>query len=200
MEMDRSSRSALTRITLIGTLLALGTSACASQPASSRPRASGEPSSQAPAPKRSVGHPTACPSQTFEVFLRKFADAGDDSVRKAFTAMPLEYSVPTHTLRDDTTNLSPFTVTQVKTPERSQYFAYRYFPRIGDYRPVGLHEEALQEALAEAPGGYKYPIAITTKPNGDREVAMGMETEMDIYLFARKRGCWVLTRATNPRD
>lgn len=200
MEMNSFGRSPPVRTLLIGMLLAVGASACASQPASSRPMAPAETLSKDSASERPVAASIACPSQTFEVFLRKFADADDSSVRKAFTAMPLEYSVPTFTVREDAPNLPPFTVIQVKTPERSQYFAYRYFRKIGDYRPVGIHEEALQEALAEPPGGYKYPIEITVKANGDREVAMGMETEVDVYSFARQRGCWVLTRATNPRD
>lgn len=200
MEMNRSGRFPLTRRLMIGTLLVIGASACASHPASSGPVESGALSSPGTSQERPSGHSTACPSQTFEVFLRKFADADDDSVRRTFTAMPLEYSVPTYTVREDAPNLPLFTVMQVKTAERSQYFAYRYFPKIGDYRPVGIREEALQEALAEAPGGYRYPIEITVKANGDREVAIGMETEVDIYSFARQRGCWVLTRATNPRD
>lgn len=200
MEMDLLSRSHLTRASLIAALLAIGVSACASQTASSGPMASAALPHQGTAPEGAPGNATACPSQSFDVFLRKFADADDDRVRRAFTAMPLEYSVPTFTLRDDTTDLPPFTVTHVKTAERFRYFAYRYFPKIGDYRPVGIHEESLQEAMAEAPGGYKYPIEIIVKSNGDREVAIGMETEVDIYLFVRQRGCWVLTRATNPRD
>lgn len=200
MKIDLLGRSPLTCFVLIGALLAIGASACASQPGLPRSAASTEPPGQDTASEQPTGNSTVCPSQTFDVFLRKFADADDESVRKAFTAMPLEYSVPTYTVREDAPNLPPFTVTQVKTPERPQYFAYRYFRKIGDYRPVGIHEEALQEALAEAPGGYKYPIEISVKENGDREVAMGMETEVDIYSFARQRGCWVLTRATNPRD
>lgn len=200
METKFLGRSPPARPLVIGMLMAVGASACASQPASPRLTAPAETPSWGSPSERLLAASMACPSQTFEVFLRKFADADDSSVRKAFTAMPLEYSVPTFTVREDAPNLPPFTVIQVKTPERSQYFAYRYFQKIGDFRPVGIHEEALQEAFAEAPGGYKYPIEITVKANGDREVAMGMETEVDVYSFARQRGCWVLTRATNPRD
>lgn len=180
--------------------LVVSVAACASHPASSDGRVRTMVPSQAATQPPLKGLPTACPAQTFDAFLRKFADVDDDQVRQAFTAMPLEYSVPTFTLRDDTTNLPPFTVTHVKTTERGNYFVYRYIQKIGDYRPVGIHGESLQEALTEAPGGYKYPVAITEKANGDREVVMGMETEVDIYLFARQRGCWFLTRATNPRD
>jgi hypothetical protein len=43
-------------------------------------------------------------------------------------------------------------------------------------------------------------MAITIAPEDGREVAFGMEYEVDTYLFKRSQGCWYLTRAINLRD
>jgi hypothetical protein len=43
-------------------------------------------------------------------------------------------------------------------------------------------------------------MAIKALDNGDREVTVGLEYELDIFLFRRMQSCWYLSRATNARD
>ncbi|MES2670061.1 MAG: hypothetical protein V4673_06530 [Pseudomonadota bacterium] len=142
----------------------------------------------------------SCPSQNFADFLKIYADLDDDRVRRTFTAMPLEYSVPTYTLRDDSKNLPPFTVTKLTSTDRSRYFGYRYIPKLGDYRNIGTEGQFLQNVLKLNPDEYKFPIKVSKRGNGDREVVMGMEYAIDVFLFARRKGCWYLARVTNPSD
>lgn len=142
----------------------------------------------------------ACPSQVFDEFLQAYADAEDDSVRRRYTTSPLEYVVPTHTLRDDSGDLSAFTATPLDSEDRWRYFGYRYIKSIDDYRDVGVDLAKVPRALIGPHGDYKYPVRISLEPDGSREVRFGMEYEVDIFLFERRDGCWFLSRATNPRD
>ncbi|WP_238691678.1 hypothetical protein [Xanthomonas arboricola] len=61
--------------------------------------------------------PVDCPSTNFETFLERYADSADDSVRRRFTADPLEYEVPTYTV-EDMTDSSPLTHISKNTRER----------------------------------------------------------------------------------
>lgn len=142
----------------------------------------------------------SCPSQDFDEFLKRYADMDDDRVRRTFTAMPLEYSVPTYTLRDDSQGLPPFTTTTLTSADRSRYFGYRYIPKLGDYRNIGREGQFLQNVLSYQSDEYKFPMKISKIGNGDREVVMGMEYAIDVFLFARRKGCWYLTRVINPND
>lgn len=137
-----------------------------------------------------------CPSQDFATFLRHFADVEDDRIRRAYTAMPLEYVVPSHTLLGDP-DLPPFTIIAMWSHDRSRRFDYRYLPTIGDYRNVGFDARPTPDTTA---GHYRFPMTITAQDNGDHEVVMGMEYESDVFAFSRRDGCWWLTRVTNPRD
>lgn len=141
-----------------------------------------------------------CPSQNFDEFLKRYADQNDDRVRRTFTEMPLAYAVPAYTLRDDTDNLPFLTTTHLTSADRWRYFSYRYVDRVGDYRYVGIDLSFAQEALNKPLGTYKFPQKVMARRNGDREVTMGMEYEIDIFQFARRDGCWFLTSVTNPRD
>lgn len=153
-----------------------------------------------PAQMDSAHADQACPSQVFDEFLQAYADAEDDSVRRRHTTSPLEYVVPTHTLRDDSGDLPAFTATPLDSEDRWRYFGYRYIKSIDDYRDVGVDLAKVPRALVGPHGDYKYPVRISLEPDGSREVRFGMEYEVDIYLFERRDGCWFLSRATNPKD
>lgn len=155
---------------------------------------------QAPVRVDSDHADSTCPSKVFETFLEAYADAGDDSVRRRYTASPLEYVVPTHTLRDDSGDLPAFTATPLDSDDRWRYFRYRHIKSIDDYREVGIDLARVPGAVLGPHGEYKYPVQISLLPDGSREVRFGMEYEVDIFLFQRRDGCWFLSRATNPRD
>jgi hypothetical protein len=138
---------------------------------------------------------TACPSQDFTSFLQRYADSTDDSVRLRFTEDPLEYEVPTHTVEDETATSPPTHVSGHGGASRLNLFPYRYFREtkaFGRIDPYG--DQRVRQ------GGPSYPMAITIAPEDGREVAFGMEYEVDTYLFKRSQGCWYLTRAINLRD
>lgn len=208
---------------LLGAFLLAAVGACASRPSSqaefdtkdlvgqagadsdaaltpdgeTRPAQDSPDTAMAPAPEQAD---VSCPSQNFDEFLKRYADQNDDHVRRTFTAMPLAYAVPAYTLRDDTDNLPFLTTTHLTSADRWRYFSYRYVERVGDYRYVGIDLSIVQEALNKPLGTYKFPQKVMVRRNGDREVTMGMEYEIDIFQFARRDGCWFLTSVTNPRD
>jgi hypothetical protein len=145
--------------------------------------------------------PPHCPSQDFDQYLKRFADPDRDDVRQAFTADPLEYDVPRYLIIDDKDEDAPLMyTTEISGPRRSRYFFLRYFDKAGDYLDVGRDEAYLNSARAQGPSSYRTQMAIKALDNGDREVTIGLEYELDIFLFRRMQNCWYLSRATNARD
>lgn len=160
--------------------------ACASVPAIH----SGSASIFEPEPEPATGY--ACPSADFPVFLRHFADPSSDDVRRRFTADPLQYEVPTHTVRDETAS-SPATLVIPKAgPTRLDLFPYRF---VGNDEAFARVEIGMASAA-----GALYPISVETLETGQRRVAFGMEYDVDTYRFERRADCWYLTRAINLRD
>ena len=140
-----------------------------------------------------------CPSQDFMGFLRSYADIEDDSVRRRYTSDPLAYEVPYHTVHEETETTPEMYVFTKIGDERIDYFRYRYFKWAEAFdSPDAAEDPVAVEAMKE--GKQRYPIKITTEPNGDRKVAFGLEYELDVYEFERSKGCWYLTRVINPRD
>ena len=142
--------------------------------------------------------PLDCPSQEFPRFLQRFADASFSSFREQYTAVPLEYVVPSHTLPGADADAPAMHVAELREPDRSLHFRYRYFAAHDSYADVGLKEENFTRAMLEAELG-KAPFSIQPINDGF-EVTFGLESEVDVYRFARARNCWYLVRATNPRD
>ncbi|WP_241094021.1 hypothetical protein [Xanthomonas bonasiae] len=137
----------------------------------------------------------ACPSQDFTAFLQRYADVADDRVRLRFTADPLEYEVPTHTVEDETASSPPTHVSRQSGRSRLELFPYRYFKSAKAFDRIDPRGD--QKARQ---GAVPYPVAVTVEAEDGRKVAFGMEYEMDTYLFKRSKGCWYLTRAINLRD
>ena len=145
--------------------------------------------------------PPRCPSQDFDQYLKRFADPDRDDVRQAFTADPLEYDVPRYLIVDDVDEDAPLMyTTEISGAERSRYFFLRYFDKAGDYLDVGRDEAYLDSARAQGPSPYRTQMAVEALDNEDREVTVGFEYELDIFLFRRIQNCWYLSRATNARD
>lgn len=140
-----------------------------------------------------------CPSQDFMSFLKSYANPDDDGVRGQYTADPLAYEVPYHTVLKET-ETTPETHVSMKTGDsRIDYFKYRYFAwadtfdwsdAIGD--PVAV--------LAMKERTRRTPIEITSQQNGDRKVVFGLEYERDVYEFKRENDCWHLAKVINLRD
>lgn len=140
-----------------------------------------------------------CPSQDFVHFLQRFADPADDRVRLRYTADPLEYEVPTHTVRDDYQGMPPTHVALEQGTARLKRFSYRYLAAFDLFvpSPVSRDPSALEGMHA---GTYHAPTQIEPADDNVQRVTFGSETERDTYAFARRYGCWMLTRAINLRD
>ena len=137
----------------------------------------------------------------FEEFLKAYAAADHDDVRRRYTIMPLEREGVTEYLVENApADAPPVTVIETREPDRDRYFAYRYIARLDDYREIGVERQFLQEALSSPAWPNKYPRKVEAIAGGDRLVQFGTETEIDIYLFKRRDGCWYLKRATDTRD
>lgn len=140
-----------------------------------------------------------CPSQDFMEFLQSYADVEDASVRRRYTADPLVYEVPYHTVHEETETTPEMYASTKIGDKRIDYFRYRYFKWADTFDlPDAVEDPDAVEAMKE--GRKRYPIKIRSEPNGDRKVVFGLEYELDIYEFKRKKGCWNLTRVINPRD
>lgn len=141
----------------------------------------------------------ACPSQDFTRFLQRFADPADDRVRMRYTSDPLEYEVPTHTVRDDHQGLAPTHVVLEQGGARLKRFSYRYLAAFDLFvpSPVSRDPAALERMRA---GTYNAPTRIEAIDDNGQRVTFGSDTERDTYTFARRYGCWMLTRARNLRD
>lgn len=145
------------------------------------------------------GFPMECPSQDFMEFMQSYADAEDDSVRRHYTSDPLAYDVPYHTVHEETETSPEMYVSTKIGDERIDYFRYRYFRWADTFdSPDAAEDPIAVEAMKE--GTKRYPIKVSSEPNGDRKVVFGLEYELDIYEFKRSEGCWYLTRVLNPRD
>ena len=112
----------------------------------------------------------SCPSQDFERFLRYFTDVADDRVRVRYTSDPLEYEVPAYDAGDE--------------------------------------GEAATELRREAgPGRFRRLRAttlratpsITPLDDGGQQVRLGDDAQAEQYTFARRYGCWMLTRVRIPQ-
>lgn len=141
----------------------------------------------------------SCPSSEFAPFLRQFSDPASAKVRQRFTADPLEYEVPTHTVRDDVEG-QPATQVELKTGDaRMRLFPYRHLKQFDVFVPEDVsHDPVALKSMAA--GTFNAPVQIEPSEGGGYNVTFGMEYEADTYSFARRQGCWVLTRATNLRD
>lgn len=141
----------------------------------------------------------ACPSQDFTRFLQRFADPADDRVRLRYTSDPLEYEVPMHTVRDDHEGLAPTHVVLEQGAARLKRFSYRYLAAFDLFvpSPVSRDPAALERMRA---GTYNAPTLIEPIDDNGQRVTFGSDTERDTYTFARRYGCWMLTRARNLRD
>jgi hypothetical protein len=141
----------------------------------------------------------SCPSQDFVTFLQLYADSEDDSVRRFFTADPLEYEVPFHTVQDETSTSPAMHVSEKSGIPRLEYFFYRYSKKSRAFNRLDAGNDlaAVEPSKTET---QKYPISITAEPNGGRKVVFGLEYEIDVYIFRRADNCWHLTRVVNPRE
>lgn len=141
----------------------------------------------------------SCPAAEFSEFLRRFSDPRGDEVRRRYTADPLEYEVPTHTLRDDTEGMPGTQVLLEQGDSRLRRFSHRYLEAYKRFVPedVSRDPKMLDEMRK---GSLRLPMEITPMNNGGYRASFGMEHEVDVYDFARQDGCWVLKRAVNLRD
>lgn len=140
-----------------------------------------------------------CPSQNFMDFLKHYADIEDDSVRRHFTSDRLTYEVPYHTVHKETATTPEMYVSTKIGDERIGYFRYRYFKWADAFDvPDAAEDPVVVEAMKE--GRKRFPIKISSEPNGDRKVVFGLEYEVDVYDFKRSKGCWYLTRVIDSRD
>ncbi|PII14359.1 hypothetical protein CR920_00420 [Stenotrophomonas indicatrix] len=141
----------------------------------------------------------ACPSQDFTRFLQRFADPADDRVRLRYTSDPLEYEVPMHTVRDDHEGLAPTHVVLEQGAARLKRFSYRYLAAFDLFvpSPASRDPAALEHMRA---GTYNAPTRIEAIDGNGQRVTFGSDAERDTYTFARRYGCWMLTRASNLRD
>ncbi len=165
-------------------LLGVGLWACAGAAAADTPVAADDP---------------ACPSQDFARFLQRFADPADDRVRLRYTSDPLEYEVPMHTVRDDHEGLAPTHIVLEQGAARLKRFSYRYLAAFNLFvpSPVSRDPAALERMRA---GTYNAPTRIEAIDDNGQRVTFGSDAERDAYTFARRYGCWMLTRASNLRD
>ena len=143
--------------------------------------------------------PMKCPSENFMSFLQSYADVEDDDVRRRYTSDPLAYEVPYRTVHEETETSPEMHVSTKIGDERIDYFRYRYFRWAGTFdSPDAAEDPVAVEAMKK--GTKRYPIKISSEPNGGHKVVFGLEYDVDIYEFKRSKGCWYLTRVINPRD
>lgn len=141
----------------------------------------------------------SCPAEEFGPFLRKFADPADASTRERFTADPLEYEIPTHTVRDEGEGTPPTVIQSKPGAPRMSLFPYRYLKAFDLFVPEDVSRDPVARKSMAA-GTFNAPIKIEPGKEGAVTVTFGMEYDVDTYTFARKKGCWLMTRATNLRD
>jgi len=165
-------------------LLGVGLWACAGAAAADTPVTADDP---------------ACPSQDFTRFLQRFADPADDRVRLRYTSDPLEYEVPMHTVRDDHEGLAHTHIALEQGGARLKRFSYRYLAAFNLFvpSPVSRDPAALEHMRV---GTYHAPTRIEATDDNGQRVTFGSDAERDSYAFARRYGCWMLTRASNLRD
>jgi len=109
----------------------------------------------------------SCPSQDFAQFLRYFTDLADDRVRVRYTSDPLEYEVPA-------------------------------------YGASGEGEAVTELSREAGPGRFRRLRAttlraapsITPLADGGQQVRLGDDAQAEQYTFARRYGCWMLTRVS----
>lgn len=118
------------------------------------------------------GDDPSCPSQDFAQFLRHFSNPADDRVRMRYTTDPLEY-------------------------ETSAYGA------ASDDGPMAteVHWEAGPARLRRVRGATQTTApAITPLADGGQQVRLGDDALGEQYTFARRYGCWMLTRVARLQD
>lgn len=109
----------------------------------------------------------SCPSQDFAQFLRYFNDLADDRVRVRYTSDPLEYEAPAYGASGEAEAVT----------ELSREAGPRRFRRLR------------ATTLRATP-------SITSLADGGQEVRLGDDAQAEQYTFARRYGCWMLTRVS----
>jgi len=109
----------------------------------------------------------SCPSQDFAQFLRYFTDLADDRVRVRYTSDPLQYEAPAYGASGEGEAVT----------ELSREAGHRRF----------RHLRA--NALRATP-------SITPLADGGQQVRLGDDAQAEQYTFARRYGCWMLTRVS----
>lgn len=118
-----------------------------------------------------TGDDPSCPSQDFAQFLRYFSDPADDRVRVRYTTDPLEYETPAYGAANE-----------------------------GDPAATEVHREAGPARLRRLRGpALRATPAITPLAEGGQQVLLGDDAQAEQYTFARRYGCWMLTRVTRPQ-
>lgn len=108
----------------------------------------------------------SCPSQDFAQFLRYFTDLADDRVRVRYTSDPLEYEAPAYGASEGEA-----------VTELSREAGPRRFRR--------LRATTLQATPSIMP-----------LEDGGQQVRLGDDAQAEQYTFARRYGCWMLTRVS----
>ena len=109
----------------------------------------------------------SCPSQDFAQFLRYFTDLADDRVRVRYTSDPLEYAAPAYGASGEGEAIT----------ELSREAGPRRFRRLR------------ATTLRATP-------SITPLADGGQQVRLGDDAQAEQYTFARRYGCWMLTRVS----
>lgn len=130
----------------------------------------------------------ACPAGDFQMFLRAFASAKDDSVRRLWTRDPLEVEGPAYLELGDE-RPADTVVREVMGRERLESFIYRWYPEQGRF---GWEDGAPLPSAAIDP--------VVVERGEVFEVKLGRETEQDTYTFKPHERCWQLVRRRDWRD
>ena len=112
----------------------------------------------------------SCPSQDFAQFLRYFTDLADDRVRVRYTSDPLDYEAPAYGASGEGEGVT----------ELSREAGPRRFRRLR------------ATTLRATP-------SITPLADGGQQVRLGDDAQAEQYTFARRYGCWMLTRVRIPQ-
>lgn len=113
----------------------------------------------------------SCPSQDFAQFLRYFTDLADDRVRMRYTTDPLEYETPAYGATSD-----------------------------GGPAATEVQREAGPARLRRLRGAtLRATPVITPLAEGGQQVRLGDDAQAEQYTFARRYGCWMLTRVARPQ-
>lgn len=117
------------------------------------------------------GDDPSCPAQDFAQFLRHFTDPADDRVRMRYTTDPLEYETPAYGVASE-----------------------------GGPVATEVHREAGPARLRRLRGAtLRASPAITPLADGGQQVRLGDDGQAEQYTFARRYGCWMLTRVARPQ-